>query len=1424
MSEPDKPTSKNQLTNTQNTASYLSGNSTPNSFRSENSQTPLTMDIPDLLVPQTRDNPEHDGNEEDTTYFLLDIQTPDNESEQERYSRSPSLSSSSSESAQIVIDSGILRPSQYDHGCAEDGRQHQLSESPHGEDIHPMEVPSLPTNGHSSGKDGNRIMTIYTEEEDDLMDEMPRWNQEVMHRRHSLLEEDSHAESDWAADKNGHRNRRDRQNSYISSNRRESSFSRNPGLSSEEALSKLYIRRGKSENQQRHTQVSDSCIITWIIRPETIICIISVIILLAFYIIGYKLSDPYQTRVLGSLIEGLLILAFIIWNGWLYRREQRLTLREVTDRAQTIIEALERSGMNMVQDTRIPFIPSLSIAKVVRDGVSRVFPTNLLVEGDVIEMLYGDVAPSRMKYVYLDPIETIHQQLGNNSTTDLGASLESDKATVDSTRKEYYMAADQVLKPSFFGVPPHPHMMRDYMTARGRHQFILLETPLRKNMRKALQGERPETVIHNEAKVLINWFYHRIIWAVLALALIINLFRFGFKDIMGNKYHVDQIFEVVFVETIYTIIPLLPLTLPSLWLIARSFGNAQVLILFEALQISKTEYEDEDDVDEFDAEAPPPTKDVDLNPNAVWSRFFSLLTKWDKLSLTRSTNLFESLGSTTVICCLDKEGTIANPFPSVEQILLPNDDEDVAVLDVEEDYDQPYGIKFEDQDWDQYLAGLKPVGLNFLLNTNCGVLQGRRRAEHHRKRSGLHSYGKTLPARQSCLCRLGKTIGFTDDALSTFQLRKEIYTFAPYHEVLNAHRNFSQQFEVPSMLSTIYEETRSGSYQLLSDGHLDLILDKCSDYWDGQSLRRMTDAMEKKVYDLFQNAQVNDMQCIAYAYRPINTTHGEKIPFLQQSGDYGSDPGCAFIVLPYNRPSTDSSSVSSASTDTDTQGDEDDDGEQGTSTSVGAAATEASSTQDLTRKRPYRHRSKNSDDEALDFSFQDVEQVNQGDEERFYKEVVKGQIFLGLATLCHRPKLNVVDFIEDLGLAGIRFVYFSPTAERESKAYAERLGLETDWNSCILLSNADDDNCGTGYLQTHDIKAQLPRGIDQIRPHLENVDDIPLHVSLFAECTPYATTEMIRIFQENGEVVCCVGNALNAKNTASFALADVSIAMEPMHTRAQTKGRLALGGRQPPLAIGASLVSLPCGLFMQYETSLYALTQLTREARRLLNAVRMMLWIMWIVLPILTISMLFSPHEDNIMLMMPGKNINHVVDRWRFMTYFVLRFALPIIMSVIIYVLCLIHFLDGTVPATEIFGDLGTTGWLHWNNEIQWAVLYAQNCTMLIFVWYIACISATFLHRTLSMRRFLPFRNRIWIIAFFTSIALQFAFCAVSLAKGPYSIRTLPWYVYFLGFAFVLVIIPAQELVKLHDLKEFTRFQKRSKLEFSTKLGMHSPL
>lgn len=96
------------------------------------------------------------------------------------------------------------------------------------------------------------------------------------------------------------------------------------------------------------------------------------------------------------------------------------------------------------------------------------------------------------------------------------------------------------------------------------------------------------------------------------------------------------------------------------------------------------------------------------------------------------------------------------------------------------------------------------------------------------------------------------------------------------------------------------------------------------------------------------------------------------------------------------------------------------------------------------------------------------------------------------------------------------------------------MGLETDWNSCILLSD-DTESDGTGYLEVHDIKAKLPRGTAEIRKHLAEVDDIPLLVSLFADCSAAAVREMINIFQDYGETVCAFGSILNPVNMVTFA-------------------------------------------------------------------------------------------------------------------------------------------------------------------------------------------------------------------------------------------------------------------------------------------------
>lgn len=250
---------------------------------------------------------------------------------------------------------------------------------------------------------------------------------------------------------------------------------------------------------------------------------------------------------------------------------------------------------------------------------------NLIVEGDIIEMVYGDVAPGRMKYLYHHTPTNITKKNDINDSHLYSSSIDNNdehKASTPSStetiehlnHREYYLAEDQTFKPSFFGVPPPSGLMDEYLHSRGRHQFTLLETPLEDNMRTALTQTRPKTVLWNELQVLSRILYQKAIWFVLGISILINAFSFGLQAVNIHHVGMEQLAEHVFRSPFLAILPMLPLCLPSLWLIARNLGNAQLLILFEALQISKTEYED-DEADEFDEEAPPPTKDLELSPS-----------------------------------------------------------------------------------------------------------------------------------------------------------------------------------------------------------------------------------------------------------------------------------------------------------------------------------------------------------------------------------------------------------------------------------------------------------------------------------------------------------------------------------------------------------------------------------------------------------------------------------------------------------------------------------------------------------------------------------------------------------------------------------------------------------------------------------------
>ena len=49
-----------------------------------------------------------------------------------------------------------------------------------------------------------------------------------------------------------------------------------------------------------------------------------------------------------------------------------------------------------------------------------------------------------------------------------------------------------------------------------------------------------------------------------------------------------------------------------------------------------------------------------------------------------------------------------------------------------------------------------------------------------------------------------------------------------------------------------------------------MILECCTDYWNGKDLGILNDQVERKISEFYQNAIISDMHVIAYAYRPLH--------------------------------------------------------------------------------------------------------------------------------------------------------------------------------------------------------------------------------------------------------------------------------------------------------------------------------------------------------------------------------------------------------------------------------------------------------------------------------------------------------------------------------------------------------------------------
>lgn len=68
----------------------------------------------------------------------------------------------------------------------------------------------------------------------------------------------------------------------------------------------------------------------------------------------------------------------------------------------------------------------------------------------------------------------------------------------------------------------------------------------------------------------------------------------------------------------------------------------------------------------------------------------------------------------------------------------------------------------------------------------------------------------------------------------------------------------------------------------------------------------------------------------------------------------------------------------------------------------------------------------------------------------------------------------------------------------------------------------------------------MPHGIEAIKRHIREVDNVPLLVSLFTDSTPSSIRQMLEIFREYGETVLAIGGGYRCYHSDIFHSANIA--------------------------------------------------------------------------------------------------------------------------------------------------------------------------------------------------------------------------------------------------------------------------------------------
>ncbi|XP_026171146.1 transmembrane protein 94 isoform X2 [Mastacembelus armatus] len=1265
-------------------------------------------------------------------------------------------------------------------------------------------------------------------------------------------------------------------------------------------------------------------------------------------------SQPRGSSGIELVNAAALLLLFLL-NLLLVGRQERLKKSEMVRRLKGIITQLSdylsgcvdevRWSPSLYPDLYTPSSPSWSLHWTYRDSQLVNLPVSLLVEGDIIALRPGQEAFASLRGIKDD---------------------------------EHIVLEPGDLFPPFSPPPsPRSNEKRGPQDPQPHRLFRVVRTPVLDTVRNSLEMalSRPVTVLDNERFTVQSVITKLVCPVVLVAFLLVNTVRY-FCDAPSLTPACFNFFQL----QVMGVLPILPLLFPVMWVLVNAFGEARILAEFSRVSPAGLEM-----------------------LRCVWRHLIGVL-KGESQTLCYTSSLLHTLGSVTVLCCVDKQGILSWPNPSPETVLFfsgrvepshnsqddlrddlsvnsycrmdTDDDRDEAqeaeallclpqessaqrsdrlepsetshdtarssdtlrasglqhscqpthnrtkhhsgsnvsfshdteggedgqaqdfamgcpeaeaedfvcdyhleMLSLSQDQQNPASIQFDDLSWQCHLPSLKPLGLNIMLNLcNASVTQQLCRFSDHLSNLALQeSHGTVLPVYVPWgLCELSRLIGFTPGARELFKQENHLALYQlPSGEKTKEftsrrlHYFNKRQPPISHLISLFVRDSSSNNVQMLSHGSADLILEACTDFWDGTDIYPLSGSDRKKVLDFYQRACLSGY-CSAFAYKPMQVSLSSQLN--GKCVELGPGP-CLFsgVELPSTTPIKYNSCRNSWSSD---------------------------------------------------------EGIGEGLEREDCVQALSGQIFMGMVSSQFQARLDTVRLIDSLVTACIRFVYFSMEDELRSKVFAEKMGLETGWNCHISLTPNGDSPCdGAPSSPNHgslhedlnqdsrdeaegpllpeeevhsdlvsfqptdsDVpsfledcnRAKLPRGIHQVRPHLKNIDNVPLLVPLFTDCTPDTMCEMMKIMQENREVTCCLGSSANFRNSRLFLQSDLSIALEPLYPSQcswETFGYATGGGFNgnaeglSPLRLSGQLNSLGCSVTFHQGESV-SMVKLIEQARHTTYGIRKcflfllqcqlslvimqflaylaqlpppmnttdILWLSCFSCPLLSVSLLGKPPDSSVMTVATGKNLDSIPRKTQnyFLGCFLLKFGVTVCSFLLAFGFTLQEVClrsnnftladNTTVTCLHILKASSSNEAPHWFSELSNGLLLTQKVMAVFLVLHTVVISLSYVHRSQPLWRRNPFSNTWWCLIVPVVLLSQVVQATVDYQlwrnQGsfvPFNLGDIPLLAWLLVCLSLLLVVVVNEVVKLHEIRVRVRYQKRQKLQFETKLGMNSP-